>query len=259
MRWQGAARAVVAVIGIGCAVAVYVLLRPRPEVIEPPKPALLDNSVTAATKGTKEKRVDATGRETFSMSADETLAMADGRTIFKGAHFTFVKGTVNYSVTSNEAEISGKSGPTGEAPSKVVFRKKVKMVGDDGFSVEAEDATYLGDEERVTFPADVVFNRDRMEGHGVGADLHMDRSVFWMYDQAQMTIKPDGAGVPVVVTAKRIGLAQNDGYLRAEVGARLTGQLQLLGSPEWRQAANGALPIKFAPPTQGVSLIQLTW
>ena len=37
------------------------------------------------------------------------------------------------------------------------------------------------------------------------------------------------------------------------------GQLQMLGSPEWRRPANGALPVSFPLPRQGVSLIQLTW
>ena len=37
------------------------------------------------------------------------------------------------------------------------------------------------------------------------------------------------------------------------------GQLQLLGSPEWRTPAKGALDLDFALPRQGVSLIEITW
>lgn len=249
MRWQSVARAVVALVGIGCAVAVYVLLRPRPQMVEPPKPALLDNSVTAAAKGTKQKRVDPSGRETFSFSAAETLAMADGRTLFKGVRFKFTKGTVTYIVTSNEAESEGKSGPTGEEPSKMLFRKKVKMEGDDGFSVEAEDATYLGDEQRVAFPGAVGFTRDRLRGRGVGADLYMDRSVLWLNDQSQMTIEPDKGGVPVEISGKRVGLAQADGYIRAEEGTRLTRESQQLRADQ--------MVVHFAEGTQSVRRIEL--
>jgi xylan 1,4-beta-xylosidase len=38
-----------------------------------------------------------------------------------------------------------------------------------------------------------------------------------------------------------------------------SGQLQLLGSPEWLSAANGRVALKFSLPRQGVSLLRLTW
>ncbi len=250
MRWQSVARAVVALIGIGCAVAVYVLLRPRPQIIEPPKPPLLDDRTTAATKGTKTRRVDESGIERFSMDAGETLLMADGRNVLKkGVIFTFVKGAIKYTVTSTEAETSGKSGPTGEEPSKIVFQKKVKMVGDDGFSVEAEDATYLGEEQRVTFPGAVVFNRDQLQGSGIGADLYMDKSVIWLNDQSRMTIKPERGGVPVEIRGKRVGLAQADGYIRAEENTRLTRESQ--------QLTADAMTVHLAEGTQSVRRIEL--
>lgn len=249
MRWQTVARAVVALIGIGCAITVYVMLRPRDTAVEPPKPVMLDDSATAATKGTKTKRVDDTGRVAFSMEADETRVLADGRKIATGVRFKFAKGGVDYDVASSEAEMSGKHGPTGDEPSKVVFKKKVKMVGSDGFSVEAEDATYSADDQRVTFPGAVAYTRDRMEGRGVGAELFMDRSVLWMYDQSRLTIKPEGAGVPVEITAKQIGLAQADGYLRALEGARLTRQAQ--------QLTADALAVFFTEGTQNVRRIEL--
>lgn len=249
MRWQSVARLVVAGIGIGCAVAVYVMLQPRPSAPEAAPQAMLDADATAVTKGTTLKRVDSTGRELFSMSSDRTRVLADGREISEGVRLTFSRGGVVYTVIAGEAESTGRAGPTGEEPSKLVFRKKVSMAGDDGFSVESEDATYLGDEQRVTFPGQVSFTRDRLTGQGVGADLYMERSVLWMYDQSQMTIAPGGAGVPVVITGQRIGLAHADGYLRAEIGTRLT-------RADQRLSADGMV-VHFAPGTQLVQRIEL--
>lgn len=37
------------------------------------------------------------------------------------------------------------------------------------------------------------------------------------------------------------------------------GQLQMLGSPEWRTPVKGALDLKFALPRQGVSLVEISW
>jgi len=44
-------------------------------------------------------------------------------------------------------------------------------------------------------------------------------------------------------------------YARLEAA----GQLQLLGSPEWRQPKDGKLALEFTLPRHGVSLIRLTW
>ena len=37
------------------------------------------------------------------------------------------------------------------------------------------------------------------------------------------------------------------------------GQLDMIGSPEWRTPAAGRLPIRFKLPRQGVTLVKLTW
>jgi xylan 1,4-beta-xylosidase len=44
-------------------------------------------------------------------------------------------------------------------------------------------------------------------------------------------------------------------YARLEAA----GQLQLLGSPEWRRPEDGKLALEFTLPRHGVSLIRLTW
>jgi xylan 1,4-beta-xylosidase len=44
-------------------------------------------------------------------------------------------------------------------------------------------------------------------------------------------------------------------YARLEAA----GQLQLLGSPEWRRPEDGKLALEFTLPCHGVSFIRLTW
>ena len=44
-------------------------------------------------------------------------------------------------------------------------------------------------------------------------------------------------------------------YARLEAA----GQLQMLGSPEWRTPVKGTLDLDFALPRQGVSLVEITW
>lgn len=230
MRWQTVARMVVAVIGVGCAVAVYVYLRPRPEAVVT-TPSLLDPGAIAVSKNTSFKLLGPDGKPIYEITSDVRRVMADDRMEYRGnVRLTFARSGVLYTVTADEADTAGTAGPTGEEQSRVVFRGKVRMKGEDGFSVETEEGTYFNVEQRLTFPGAVAFTRGELSGSGVGGDLYMDRSVLWLYDQSEMRIAPAGGGVPVVVTAKRIGLAEADRYLRVEEGARLTRENQTLAS-----------------------------
>ncbi len=251
MKWRQVARLVVAGIGIACAWTVYVTLRPRevqPEMTD--TPPILDATVTSTSSKGKIVVVDPTsGRLIYELIYEELRTLSDGRSIFGDVQLAFDHNGVPYSVDAKEAETDGQAGPTGEQPSTVVFRGAVHMHGEDGFCVESEDATYLGDEQRITFPGEVAFTRDRLSGHGVGADLYMDRSVFWMYDQSELTIAPDGGGEAVVATGTRIGLADADHYMRVEEGARLTQRGQELSA--------GLMMVHFTEVTQEVRRLEL--
>lgn len=222
MGWQKVARAVVAVIGVGCAVAVYVYLRPRPEVaVTTPVP--LDAGAIAVSKNTTTKLLGPDGTPIYEITSDVRRVMADNRMELRGnVRLVFARNGVPYTVTADEADTAGTAGPTGEEQSTVVFRGKVRMKGEDGFSVETEEGTYFNVEQRLAFPGAVAFTRGQLSGSGVGGELFMDRSVLWLYDQSEMRIAPAEGGVPVTVTGKRIGLAEADRYLRVEEGARLT-------------------------------------
>ena len=57
---------------------------------------------------------------------------------------------------------------------------------------------------------------------------------------------------------KQMGSPQQptpDQYARLEA----SGQLQLLGSPEYRKAKDGVLTLEFSLPRHAVSLVRLTW
>lgn len=54
-------------------------------------------------------------------------------------------------------------------------------------------------------------------------------------------------GTPQQVTPEQYEIMEN------------AGQLDLLTSPEWKDVVNGQIPVDFALPRQGISLLQLTW
>jgi len=228
MAWQKVARIIVALVGIGCAAVVYVLLRTPPVDDAAPAVVLLDDTVKAESRDSQGKQVDRDGRVIYERWSGRSRELVDGRLMFDDVKISFPHGATTYTVTADMAESSGVAGPTGEQPSTFVFRKNVRMVGENGFAVATEEATYLGAEQRINFPGAMSFTRGQLSGRGVGGDLYMGRSVLWLYDEAQMTIAPEDGSVGVVATAKRIGLADADHYLRMEEGAELRRDDQLL-------------------------------
>ncbi len=251
MSWQKVSRVVVALIGVGCTVAVYVVLRKKPASTPSATatPTMLDSTVTATSSKGSRKSVDPSGRVIWDIAWDRLRVLADGRNVFEEVTMSFDRNGIPYTVVAGVAETAGLSGPEGELPATVVFRRKVRMTGEDGFEVSGDEATYLRDEERTNFPGPVSFKRDRMTGEGVGGDLYMDRLVFWMYDQSRLTIAPEGSGPLVVVTAKRVGLAEADWYIRAEEGTQLIRDDQYFSAD--------AMVVRFSENTQAVNRIEL--
>lgn len=231
VRWAKVARVVVPLIGVGCAVAVYVYLRPRPDMTDAAPVVRLGDDAVAISKDTTTKLLGPDGKPIYEITSRERRVMADGRLELRGdVRLTFARNGVPYTVTANEADTAGVAGPTGEEQETVVFRGKVRMKGEDGFSVDTEEGTYFNVEQRLTFPGAVAFTRGDLSGSGVGGELYMDRSVLWLFDKSEMRIAPAEGGVPVVVTGKRIGLAEADRYLRVEENGRLTRDGQSLTS-----------------------------
>ncbi len=90
---------------------------------------------------------------------------------------------------------------------------------------------------------------------------------------AQIELAIDGAGAKrVLVEHYRVDNGHSNSYeVWKKMGEPQTptdeqyaqleaaGQLQLLGSPEWRDAGEGKLAISFALPRQGVSLLKVSW
>ncbi len=252
MKWHKVARVVVALIGLGCAVAVYIVLRKKPVETSPtlPPTTMLDATVTATSAEGTQKVVDViTGLVSYENAYKRMRLLADGRTVFEEVSMTFDHNGAPYTVVAGVAETAGTSGPKGDQPKTVVFRRKVRMTGPNGFVVEGDEATYLNEEKRTTFPGPVRFRRERMAGEGVGGDLYMDRSVFWMYDQSRLTISAEGTGPSVVITATRIGLAEADRYLRAEEGTQLARDDQHFSAD--------AMVVRFGENTQTVNRIEL--
>ena len=251
MRWQTIARVVMAAAGLGVAGLVYLQLQDRP-VAEPGTTApLSDPAVVSSAEEGRRLILGADGAPTVTIDFKDYRLRADDTMEFDVVSAVFHKGGVPHTISAKTAVASGKSGPTGMQPSQVVFKGDVKLLAENGISVEVEDeATYFNDEQKTVIPGRMTFTRGRLSGSGVGAELFMAQSVLWMNSEARLSVMPDRAGqTPVEATATRIGLAEADHFMRLEGNAVMTQQSQRLTADTARVA--------FTPEGHVVQFIEL--
>ena len=169
MRWQRPVRILVALVGVGCAIAIVVYSRKRPAPIATPA-ALTDPKVTSQQSGVLNLRSNVnTGKEDLRIEAQVSTAFEDGRTRLSRAHFTSTRNDgTTFDIWSDVAESQGKA-VTGDEPGLIQLHGHVRTKASDGLEVETDDATYDNVQGLATIPGKLTFRRDRMKGSGVGA------------------------------------------------------------------------------------------
>ncbi len=118
-------------------------------------------------------------------------------------------------------------------PQTVLVTKGVKLTSDDGLEVTSDQANYDRRTSVVTIPGAVQFTKGRLTGSGVGATYDQNRNVLWLLDQAKLTVKSDAAGAGAAeATAKGIGMARNEHFVRLVENAHIVGEGRTLDANE---------------------------
>jgi len=251
MRWQTVARLVIAAVGIGVAVLVYLQLQVRPVAEPGPDATFLDPGVVAAAEDGRRLILGADGGATVTIDFKALRQRADDTMEFDEVSTVFDKDGISHRITAASAVATGRAGPTGMQPAQVVFKGNVKLSAENGISVEVEDeATFYNNEQKTVIPGRMSFTRGRLSGAGVGAELFMAQSVLWMNSDARLTVAPERDGdSPVEASATRIGLADAEHYMRLEGDAVMTQQSQRLSADNARVA--------FTQEGHGITFIEL--
>ncbi|MEO7191538.1 MAG: LptA/OstA family protein [Vicinamibacterales bacterium] len=202
MNWQRGARLGVAVVGLGTAVALYVLTRERPPQQNlPPMTTQIDPTVTSQSgAGVQVSQVNDTER--YRMEFSGTRTHQDGHIELDGVHILFKKDS-----TEIWAGLATMSAPPkgNQAPSSLHMTKHVRLKTGEGASVEGDSATYDDAVGITNMPGPVTFTRGRMSGSGEGAIYERDTGVFRLLAQAHMTTLADTANPdPVDATAETL-------------------------------------------------------
>ncbi len=232
MRWQTVVRIVLAAVFL--AVAAMLLLQwrdrgPSDTAAGPEAPLPDTNVVSEDISGTRTITGE-TGGVLYEVTFGRMRVFADQRVEFEDSVTTFTRNGVEHTMKAPVSHMVGRAGPRGDQPERIVFPRGVTLTAKEGISVVSPgEATYFNTDQKVVIPGPMTFERGRLAGSGVGADLYMDKSVLWILDQARLTVAPETeGGTPIEASATRIGLAEMDNYMVLEENAVMVHQSQRL-------------------------------
>ena len=252
MRWQRPARVATALVGLGCAAALWVYgrERQRPEARETP-PVLTDEHVTTRGKGVLNLRTDFTkGKEELKIEAETETTYTDGKTRLERAHFTSLRrdGTT-FQIWADVAESQGKA-VTGDEPGLIHLTGHVKTTSSDGLEVKTDEATYNNVQGEATIPGRLTFTRGRLSGEGVGGTYDRERDLLWLFGEAHVTRAPDTDGSGAIeARAKEIGVARVEKYMNLREHASILQADQTLSADQ--------IMVHFSDDDRGAKLIEM--
>ena len=193
MRWQRVVRAGLAVVGLGCAVAVGVRFRGRSMTVAVPPPAKHDPAATVEGGRGNTLQWGTDGKEDYRMDFASMAEYPDGRSRFTQAHFTSAKGDRAFDIRADEAETQGK-GTRGAGPANVALKGEVRITTSDHWVIQTTSATYADATGLVSMPGPLTFARDRMTGEGQGATYDRFNGILTILDRGHIASAADDAG-----------------------------------------------------------------
>jgi lipopolysaccharide export system protein LptA len=182
VRWQRSVRGVVAIVGIGTAVALYVMTRQRPVNQHANASETADPTATVQSgKGTTFRYKDS--ERQWTVEYESGRQYDDGRAGWTGFHLVMADGT---DVRADLAETVGKASPD-DLPNELMLKGHVKFKTPESVLITAEQIHWINATGQATIPGPVTFARGRMSGTGTGAIYERDTGVFRVLADAHMT------------------------------------------------------------------------
>lgn len=233
MRWQSLARLAIALFVLVFAGVVFVALRrPTAPKVQPQTPRVDQKTLIELGPLTR-RRTDSEGKLTWQLTAKSAFMYEGGRNLLRDAELTLPDRdgrTVIVSGAEMEAII-----PTGtDTPLQTAtITKGARLRTDDGLEMTSQQAIFDERTGMLNVPGEVQFTKGRMSGSGVGATYDRGRNVIWLLDKAHVTVKPDEKGQGAVeATAKALGLARNEHYLKLTEAAHVVAEGRTLDATE---------------------------
>ena len=236
MRWQRIARLAIAIFVLVFAVIVIVALRRSPKPVQRAQTPRVDPASSAELGPLTHSSYDPQqGKLRYRIDAKRGITYPDGRQVLTDADLTLPdRDGRTFKVHGGVMEIVFPQAGSSNAPVQTVtVTKGTRLTDSDGLVVTSEQAVYDERTGVVTIPGEVQFTRARMTGSGIGATYDKGRNVMWLLDRARLSVRPDATGAGAVeATAKAIGMARTEHYVRLTENAHIAGDARTLDANE---------------------------
>ena len=233
MRWQSLARLAIALfVLVFAGVVVLKLRRPQVPVSKPQTPRVDEKTILELGPLTQ-RRTNSDGKVIFELNAKSDFTYPDGRHVLREAEIKVPDRDGNtITIFGGEMEIIVPVG-TDKALQTATITRGARLRTSDGLEITSPQAIYDERTGMLNVPGDVQFTKGRMSGSGVGATYDRGRNVIWLLDKARVTVKPDEKGQGAIeASAKALGLARNEHYLKLTEGAHVVGEGRTLDATE---------------------------
>jgi len=220
-RWQKRARVGLGLFGIAFAIVVYNAIDERQAAAPIDRPTRLDPRAILESAGAVLQQFRETKRD-YVVKAERQLHYEDGTTKSFG---------VTIEVRNRGGRdfvVSGREMQADETNRLLQITGGVKLMANDGFTVEAEHATFDEADATIAAPGAVTFGKGRMSGAGVGMTYDQTTDVLSLAAAARVTVVNDAGEAVTEFNADAAVLSRQENYLALEGGVRALRSAQVL-------------------------------
>lgn len=208
-RWQRHARLGVGVFGIAFAIIVYAAIGDRQTAsplqrLDRFDPRAVLESAGAAFQQFRE------AKQEFVIEAERQLTYEDDTTKFIG---------ITIKVRNRGGRdfvVSGREGQVGQNEEELDIVGDVRLAASDGFTVNAERATFSKADSTVRVPGPVSFHKGGMSGSGSRMTYNEGSDVLSLAENARVAVADEAGRIHTQFTSGSATLARRDKYLSLE-------------------------------------------
>jgi lipopolysaccharide export system protein LptA len=216
MRWQKAARIVLAIAGLTAAAVIYFYAKDRPVTVTTEPPSAKDpNATFESGAGTTLRMSGDSKRIRYSFEAQKSYADRD---VLTKAHAIFEADGLE--LWSDEVSIR-KITEGATVREEFTGKGNVRVRTNDGLDLHTDSADYNPNEGgTLVMPGAVTFSKGRVSGSGDGASYVRSQEIFKLNENANVVLQPDDAGTGGIRARSRsMTMARIEHFARLEQGA----------------------------------------
>lgn len=174
-----------AVIGIGCAIAVYAAMKERQTPSHPPAPERIDPTALIESTGNIVQQVRGT-KQDFLIKAEQQLTYEGGATKLMGVEISVSnRGGRDFVIRAREAQ-------AGERQQELHLRGDVQLSSSDGFELSTAEAFFSEADGLMRAPDAFTFARRTLVGSGTGMTYDRTTDVLSIVSAADIRLTDAG-------------------------------------------------------------------